>query len=90
MESSLKYHNYPSSKAIGQSFICYAETGNSKMFDLSRICGFKPSSLPSETGGGVSKASSNPGNGKCNTPNDRASDGSRCGGRAASEKKGGR
>lgn len=90
MESALKYRNYPESKANGQTFVCYAETNTPKTFDLSRLCGFEASPLPSYSGGGSSRASSSSGSGKCNVPSDRASDGSRCGGRAASVKKGGR
>lgn len=90
MESALEYRNYPESEANGQTFVCYAETNTPKTFDLSRLCGFEASPLPSTTGGGGGIASSSSGSGKCNVPNDRASDGSRCGDRAASKRKGGR
>ncbi|MEB3218434.1 MAG: hypothetical protein VKN72_19675 [Nostocales cyanobacterium 94392] len=90
IESALKYRNYPESKVSGQSFVCYAQTSTPKTFDLSRLCGFKPSASSSETGGGSSSTSSSSGNGRCNVASDRASDGSLCGGRAASERKGGR
>ncbi|NJN13341.1 MAG: hypothetical protein HC815_37685, partial [Richelia sp. RM1_1_1] len=64
-------------------------TSTPKTFDLSRLCGFKPSPLPSSNvGGSVSSTSS--GGGSCNVPSDRDSNGNRCGGRAASERKGGR
>ena len=88
-------------KVLRQSFevtrfnsLCYAQTHTPKTFDLTRLCGaVTAESNPSGTSGGVSSSSSgsnpNP-SGDCNTPDDIASDGSRCGGRAASEKKGGR
>ncbi|MEA5595745.1 hypothetical protein [Rivularia sp. UHCC 0363] len=89
MESALKYRNYPSSKTSGQTFVCYAQTSTPKTFDLSRLCGFKPSPSVSETGGSGGTVTGS-GSGRCDTPNQTASDGSLCGGRAASERKGGR
>jgi hypothetical protein len=73
---------------------CYAQTNTPRKFDLTRLCGsvMAESNLSgagdsaSSYSGGSNASSS----GICNTPNDIASNGSRCGGRAASEKKGGR
>jgi hypothetical protein len=75
--------------------VCYAQTNTARKFDLTRLCGAVTSeSNLGGTDGGVSSSSgsSNPKpSGTCNVASDIiASDGSRCGGRAASEKKGGR
>ena len=85
------------------SLICYAETDTPNTFDLTRLCGSvsapssvsTPSSSNSSYGGAsYNRFSSGSGGGtstgRCNTPNDTASDGSRCGGRAASERRGGK
>jgi hypothetical protein len=42
------------------------------------------------SGGGSGSSSGSSGSGRCNVPSDIAADGSRCGGRAASERPGGR
>jgi hypothetical protein len=86
-------------KVLRQSFevsqnstLCYAQTNTPRTFDLTRLCGSV--GVESNSGGvssysGGSNPSASP-SGVCNVPSDTASDGSRCGGRAASEKKGGR
>lgn len=73
---------------------CYAQTNTPRKFDLTRLCGAvtAESNLGSAGDGASSFSGSlNPRpSGTCNVASDIASDGSRCGGRAASEKKGGR
>lgn len=74
---------------------CFAESLGTT-FDLSRICGYAPSAPVGIEGGGFvggSSAGSGGGggaDGPCNVPSDIAGDGKRCGGRAASERRGGR
>ena len=74
---------------------CFAESLGTT-FDLSRICGYAPSSPVSIEGGSFVGGSSAGGGGggvaggPCNVPSDIAGDGRRCGGRAASERSGGR
>jgi len=72
-------------------------TGSS--LNLESICNYVPVvvAAPSGDGGGsLSSGTVSSGggggssSGPCNNPSDRASDGSRCGGRAASERSGGR
>jgi hypothetical protein len=88
-EQSLDYYKYPNTDLNQNTPNCYAQTNNTRAFDLTRLCGFTPKTSP--TGGGYSTSGGTPpSTGVCNTPDDRASNGSRCGGRAASERKGGR
>lgn len=102
-EQALYKSLYPT--VSNNSLICYAETNTPNTFDLTRLCGFvstptpssvstSPSSNNSYGGASFNKFSGGSGGGtstgKCNTPNDTASDGSRCGGRAASERRGGK
>ncbi|MBH8564440.1 hypothetical protein I8748_20015 [Nostoc sp. CENA67] len=92
-EQALYQSLYP--VASNDSLICYAETNTPNTFDLTRLCGSvsTPPSSNSNYGGGASYNTFSGGStstGRCNTPNDIASDGSRCGGRAASERPGGR
>lgn len=97
-EQALYKSLYPTGS--NNSFICYAETNTPNTFDLTRLCGFvsapssvsTPSSSNSSYGGASYNRFSGGGTstGRCNTPNDIASDGSRCGGRAASERPGGK
>ena len=72
-------------------------TGSS--LNLESICNYVPVvvAVPSDGGGGSSSGTVSSGggdgggsSGPCNSPDDRASDGSRCGGRAASVRPGGR
>ena len=92
LEESLSYHKYPNTDLNQNAPSCYPQTNN-KDFDLTRLCGFVPTSSLSGggySGGGGYSSNSGGGSGVCNTPNDRASNGNRCGDRAASERKGGR
>jgi hypothetical protein len=94
-EESLDYHKFPNIDRTQSVPNCYAQTHNTRNFDLTRLCGFIPTSSSSSGGytggGGYSSGNSSGGSGGvCNVPSDTASDGSHCGGRAASEKKGGR
>lgn len=72
---------------------CFAESLGTT-FDLSRICGYAPSAPVGIEGGsfvgGSGGSGGGGGGGSCDVPSDIASNGSRCGGRAASEKSGGR
>lgn len=75
------------------SLICYAQTNTLSTFDLTRLCGFVSTFAPSGSDystPGYSNSPSGGSSGRCNTANDTASDGSRCGGRAADRKPGGR
>lgn len=101
-EQALYKSLYPTGS--NDSFICYAETDTPNTFDLTRLCGSvstpssvsaPPSSNSSYGGASYNRFSGGSGggtstSGRCNTPNDTASDGSRCGGRAASERRGGK
>ena len=88
-EKSLHYHRFQNIGRTQSVSNCYAQTSNNRKFDLTRLCGSVPTSSPT---GGSGFTSNSPGGsiGVCNEPSDTASDGSRCGGRAASGKKGGR
>lgn len=91
LEKALEYRNFPATEY--DSPFCYANTDSPKTFDLTRLCG-GIASPASFNGGGTSGGGSNygasTGSGKCNYSSDTASDGSRCGGRAASRKRGGK
>jgi hypothetical protein len=71
---------------------CFVQTETPTRFDLSRLCGIAPANatVNSSEGSGYSSNGGGSSGGICNTPTDRARDGSLCGGRAASERKGGR
>lgn len=75
---------------------CYIKLQDGRMLNLEQICGVvlasstppitsTPNSNGATTGGQPTRQRNT-----CNTPDDIAADGSRCGGRAASEKPGGR
>ncbi|MBD2570019.1 hypothetical protein [Anabaena lutea] len=89
-ERALRVGGYDT--AIGDSLICYAETNTASTFDLSRLCGIVPARSSGNDGytGSGSGYSGGGSDGVCNFPDDIARDGSRCGGRARSEKPGGR
>jgi len=74
--------------AVGDGLLCYAKTDTPNTFDLSRLCGFIQ--VGSQDNGGFSSGYSGGGSrGICRYPSDIARDGSRCGGRASSDKEGG-
>ncbi|MHC5615458.1 MAG: hypothetical protein ACYTXA_31950 [Nostoc sp.] len=98
-EEALQRNNYPTAK--GNSFICYAETNTPNTFDLSRLCGSVPAPLsvnspsasvpaPLLVNSPSASVERNTSSGPCNVPDDIARDGSRCGGRAASVRPGGK
>jgi hypothetical protein len=79
--------------------ICYMQDNQGQMFDLTSLCGLvaSPGSSGSSSfgaggysGGNFSSSGSGSGSGVCNVPSDRDARGNRCGGRAASERAGGR
>ncbi|MEH2100914.1 MAG: hypothetical protein V7K76_14410 [Nostoc sp.] len=102
-EEALHKSNYPIGS---NETLCYAKTDTPNTFDLSRLCGFVSAPMPvsnvstsynrlsgdsSHGGTGYTKFSTGgTSSGVCNFPSDIARDGSRCGGRAASERPGGR
>jgi hypothetical protein len=90
LEELLHYHNLPKIGRTQSVSNCYAQTNNNRKFDLTRLCGSVPTSSPTGAGNYSSGNSSSGSSGVCNVPTDIASDGSLCGGRAASGKKGGR
>lgn len=87
-------------------FICYMHKADGTVVDLTSICGTAskipvnrvPETSTSQVSGGrvggagsgISVGSGSSSSGNCLTPSSRAADGSRCGGRAASERPGGR
>lgn len=89
------------SRKQAQDFICYAHTEDRKGLDLRGLCGVINSTSTSKSGvGGVNSLGSGiPGisnigdgtsTGKCDFPDQLDSAGRRCGGRAASERPGGK
>lgn len=71
--------------------ICFMQNPAGQMLDMTSICGFAGSSpATSFSSGGFSGTGGSSGDGPCNTPDDVDSAGRRCGGRAASERAGGR
>lgn len=91
-EEALQYRNFPITEY--DSSLCYAKTDSPKTFDLTRLCGFVGTPVSTDnsvySGGGGGSYGGGVSSGKCNYSSDIASDGSRCGGRASSEKTGGR
>jgi hypothetical protein len=88
LEQSVNYYKYPKTHSQQAMPNCYVQTGNARSFDLTRLCGFISSPSATSTDDNYSGGGSS--TGVCNVPSDRASDGSRCGGRAASRREGGR
>jgi uncharacterized membrane protein YgcG len=104
VEENIQVYEYPAIEPE-VNLLCYVTTKTPTNFDLSRLCGFvgAPSSTSGGTSfgggnypsggtsfGGSSYRNGGASSGVCNSPSDIASDGSRCGGRASSEKRGGR
>lgn len=76
---------------------CFMHMPTGSSLNLESICNYFPVivAAPSGGGGGSSSSGTSGGggsssSGRCNVASDTASDGSRCGGRAASERSGGR
>lgn len=74
---------------------CFMHMPTGSSLNLESICNYVPIIVAAPSGGGSSSSGSSSGgggssSGRCNVASDRASDGSLCGGRAASERPGGR
>jgi hypothetical protein len=96
VEENIQTYEYPAIEP-DVNLLCYVTTKTPTNFDLGRLCGFvaAPSPVSSNysdgySGGGSSYPGGGSSSGVCNYPDDIASDGSRCGGRAASERRGGK
>lgn len=97
-------YGFPVSDTPPGDLPCYMVTSNRNTLNLGRLCGATPRLNTSQTNtsptfysprnfsspGSFRSSGSRSSSGRCETPDDIAADGSQCGGRAASERPGGR
>ena len=74
-----------------EDYSCFMQTADGRGLDLRPMCNeTRPRAIVNRVGGNSGRGASGAAGGNCPTPDSRAADGSRCGGRAASVRSGGR